>query len=255
MQKSISYEQPLNERYRFFLRLECLFQQARHRLRGEHPWDSHASINALLEILNIIGRVDMKTEVVKELERINAVLDAIQPRPGVNTDTLNQLLTTLGGFKSQLLALDGPIGQKLRDNEFIKMLAQRSGVAGGLCDFDLPAYRHWLQRDAEVRIAQLRDWFGSLDSLRLAVELILKLIRESAVPSKCVAENGSYQQSLDPNLPFQLLRVSLPADSPYFVEISGGKHRFTVRFLLASTSVRATQASETVEFHLNCCAL
>ncbi len=249
------YEQPLSERLRFFLRLECLFGQTRHCLRSESEQDSHTCLGNLLEILHVIGRVDIKTEAVKELERIIATLEPLTRTPGVNLDTLDSLLITLGGLKSHLRNMDGPIAQELRDNEFFKLLLQRSGIPGGLCDFDLPPYRHWLQSNAEIRIADLRNWYGCLDTLRLSVDLILKLIRESATPVNCTAEGGIYQQSLDSASPFQLIRVTLPEDSPYFVEISGGRHRFTVRLLQASTGERALQATEDVTFQLSCCAL
>ena len=252
---TIVYEQPLSERLRFFLRLECLFGQTRHCLRGESEQDSHTCLSNLLEILHVISRVDIKTEVLKELERIIGTLEPLTQIPGVNHDTLDSLLVTLGGFKSHLHNLDGPIAQQLRDNEFFKLLLQRSGIPGGLCDFDLPPYRHWLQRDAETRINDLRGWYGNLDTLRLSIDLILKLIRESATPVACNAEGGSYQQALDSATPYQLIRVMLPVSSPYFVEISGGRHRFTVRFLQASTCERATQTTQDVEFQLSCCAL
>ena len=249
------YEQPLSERLRFFLRLECLFGQTRHCLRSESGQDSHICLGNLLEILHVISRVDIKTEVVKELERIIATLEPLAQTPGVKHDTLDSLLVTLGGLKSHLRNMDGPIAQELRDNEFFKLLLQRSGIPGGLCDFDLPPYRHWLQRHAETRIADLRNWYGCLDTLRLSVDLILKLIRGSATPENCVAEGGIYQQNLDSATPFQLIRVTLPENSPYFVEISGGRHRFSVRLLQASTGERALQAAEDVTFQLSCCAL
>ncbi len=249
------YEHPLNERLRFFLRLEFLFRLARHSLRDDAVWDSHNSLTALLEILNIVSRVDMKTEVIKELDRINTTLGALQQTPGVNIDTLGQLLTTLGGFKSQLHSMDGQLAQELRENELFKLVIQRSGIPGGLCDFDLPPYRHWLKQPAEVRIEELRYWLSTLDTVRLSVELMLKLIRESADPTPQVATNGNYQQTLDTGTAFQLIRIWLPIDSPHFVEISAGRHRFTARFLTASTSTRPTQAEHDVDFHISCCAL
>jgi cell division protein ZapD len=249
------YEHPLNERLRFFLRLEFLFRLTRHSLRGESIWDSHTCLQALLEILNIVSRLDMKNEVIKELDRINTTLGTLRQTPHVNHDTLDQLLTTLGGFKSQLHAMEGPLAQEMRESEFIKLLIQRSGIPGGLCDFDLPAYRHWLQRPVEERDAELRTWFSSLDSLRLSIELMLKLIRESTEPTQHEAESGSYQQTLNSNAAYQMIRVGLPVDSPYFVEISGGKHRFTLRFMEARALPRPIQTEDTVTFQLNCCAL
>ena len=249
------YEHPLTERLRFFMRLEFLFRLARHSLRNETEWDSHNCLAALLEILNIVGRIDVKTEVIKELDRINSTLSALTQISGINHDTLNQLLTTLGGFKTQLHSMNGPLAQTLRKNELFKLLIQRSGIPGGMCDFDLPPYRHWLKHPATHRIEDLRQWLGSLDTLRLSVELMLKLVRESAEPAPQVAPGGNYQQNLDTETPNQMIRIWLPADSPYFVEISAGRHRFTARFMEACTTARPNQTTTDVEFHISCCAL
>ena len=251
----IIYEHPLNERLRFFLRLEFLFQQARHSMRGEAVWDSHNTLTTLLEILNIVSRIDIKTEVIKELDRISGTLNALTETPEVNHDTLNQLLATLSGFKSQLHAMEGPLAQELRENELFKLIIQRSGIPGGLCDFDLPQYRHWLKSDPNTRIKNINYWLSTLDTLRLSVELSLKLIRESADSIQKVAENGNYHQTLESSTPYQMIRVWLPRESAYFVEVSAGRHRLTARFMEADTPTRPTQTTDNVEFRISCCAL
>lgn len=251
----VIYEHPLNERLRFFLRLEFLFRQARHSMRGEAVWDSHNTLATLLEILNIVSRIDIKTEVIKELDRVSGTLNALTETPDINHETLEQLLATLSGFKSQLHAMEGPLAQELRENELFKLVMQRSGIPGGLCDFDLPLYRHWLKSGPENCTENLRYWLSTLDTLRLSVELMLKLIRESADPTPQTAENGNYHQSLEPSSPYQMIRVWLPAQSPYFVEVSAGRHRLTARFMEANISERPTQTTDNVDFHISCCAL
>jgi cell division protein ZapD len=53
-----------------------------------------------------------------------------------------------------------------------------------------------------------------------------------------------------------MLRIALPADSHFFPEISGGKHRFTVRFLqLTGYSNRPKQTKEDIEFEIACCIM
>ena len=69
------------------------------------------------------------------------------------------------------------------------------------------------------------------------------------------ATEGFYQQSLDTAIPYQMIRVFVPAGFPYYAEISGGKHRFTVRFMQQNPNGRATQVSENVNFELACCVV
>ena len=95
-----------------------------------------------------------------------------------------------------------------------------------------------------------------MEMLRQASSLILRMLRDGCSPRPQVAEGGVYQQMLDRNTPYQLLRVHLPADAPEFAEISGSKHFFTVRFLIQpETRDRPVQTNAPVTFHLSCCAL
>ena len=48
----------------------------------------------------------------------------------------------------------------------------------------------------------------------------------------------------------------MPSNAAVYPEISGGKHRFTVRFYSQkSTATRAAQAPEDVTFDLQCCGI
>ena len=61
----VIYEQPLNERIRTFLRLEHLFDKEDHFLAHISEWDSRASLSLLLDIIDMLARSDIKTELIK----------------------------------------------------------------------------------------------------------------------------------------------------------------------------------------------
>ncbi|MDX1595056.1 MAG: cell division protein ZapD, partial [Gammaproteobacteria bacterium] len=62
--------------------------------------------------------------------------------------------------------------------------------------------------------------------------------------------------NLDPNLPCQMIRVGVDGDADCYAEISGGRHRFTVRFMAQrKLSERAAQVDRTIPFELTCCIL
>lgn len=251
--EKITYEQPLNEKIRTFLRLEFLFLQAQHDLEGSTEWDSRAALSGLIEILNVCGRTDLKTELLRELDRHGIMLARLEQVPEVDQGRLKEVLSEVDALIDNLHATSGQFGQSLRNNEFISSIRQRSTIPGGLCDFDLPAYHYWLQRPAKERLADLQEWLAPLEPMRLAIDVILRLTRESASPTQEIAPAGFFQRSLDQDTPCQLVRVAVPANLPYYAEISGGKHRFTVRFLAPVTDGRTVQAAEDVEFDLTCC--
>lgn len=255
MTKVVTYEQPLNERVRTFLRLEHLFCQLDYTLRGYSVWDSRATLDTLVETLEILNRSDLKTELIKELERQIAKLESLQKSPGVDKEQLSTILMKLNDAQQALHKLSGQIGQQLRDQELINSLRQRMTTPGGSCPIDLPLFHLWLQQAAEERIEQQEKWSHELNVVRVPVALMLEMIREASVPKTQIAIEGFYQQTLDSNLPIQLIRVSVPAELPYFAEISAGKHRLTIRFLEPQPGRRPLQAQDSVEFQLTCCTL
>ena len=105
MTDSTIYELPLNERIRTLLRLEFLFQQARYSMRGYTVWDSRATISHILDILSIMSRIDLRMELIKELERLASALLAISSSPGVDPtileDTLKQIEKYLNTLRSK----------------------------------------------------------------------------------------------------------------------------------------------------------
>lgn len=255
MAKPVIYEQPLNERVRTFLRLEHLFCQTDYTLRGFSVWDTRATLDTLVDTLEILSRSDLKTELIKELERQIGKLNALQQSPGVDKEQLATILNQLETAQQALLNLSGQIGQSLREHELISSLRQRMTTPGGNCPIDLPIYHLWLQQTPEARIEQLEQWNNQLNVVRKPVGLLLGMIREASTPHRQLAPEGFYQQSLDSNLPIQLIRVAVAPELPYFAEISAGKHRLTIRFLEPQPGRRPLQATDAVEFHLTCCTL
>lgn len=238
-----------------FLRLDHLFRKTAAALQGSSIWDSRATMGGLINILELLSRTDVKNEILKELERNQITLSRLQTKAGVDHDMLQKTLDELERYSGQLHAVDTQLGQSLREVDLIAGLAQRTSSIEGLCSFDLPAYQYWLSQPDEERVSQQKAWFHTLQAVEHPVRLLVSIVRESAVPTTQVAAEGFYQQSLGTNSPYQLLRVILPANAPYFAEISAGKHRFTVRFMQPRSSQRPLQYPEDVNFLLSCCAL
>jgi cell division protein ZapD len=251
----VLYEFPLNERIRVFMRLEQLFQQVDHFMIGTSIWECRAVITTLMEILTIFSRNDLKSEALKELDRHNSVLSKMADNQKIDHAKLRQILQQLEKISGELYDTPGKIGHSLMENELFKSISQRSSIPGGTCAFDLPAYHHWLQRDEDLRRADLDKWLEPFHTIRTAIDLVLNFVRSSASPSSEHAHAGFYQKTLDHSLPFQLLRVGLPRKQNYFAEISGGKHRFTIRFMTVNATERPTQSNDEIDFQLTCCIL
>src|SRR3954462_9243214 len=100
----VVYEQPLNERMRTFLRLDFLYQQALFHEEREDAWSTRAAVSSLLEILAITARGDVRSEVLKELERQMGIMSDFQAKPGVDSGRLRAVLTNLDRLRTELNA-------------------------------------------------------------------------------------------------------------------------------------------------------
>jgi len=250
------FEQPLNERVRTFLRIEHLFTMIHHYSEMPDAWDTRLTISALLELNDLLNRSDIKTEVIKELERHASTLTALNDNPGVDSERLKKVLDNINEYLLTLRDNACQPGLSLRSNELITSIKQRISIPGGTCNFDLPNYHHWLHKPTKVREQHVREWQNDLLIIKNSVRLALNMIRNSTNPSREIATNGFYQKPVDANLAHQLIRIKLPGDAKYFPEISGGKHRFSVRFMeQSSTTIRPAQSEEDIEFELHCCVL
>lgn len=256
MQNTVCYEQPLNERIRMLLRLEFLFDQINYAVSGTSPWDTRLALQGLFEIFNLTARNELRSELLKELDRHATTLNRLRQSRGVNTQALDTILEEIDDVVSQIHGLDTLVVEEVRQNEFLNAIRQRSSIPGGTCRFDLPALHHWLQHHSTERTIYLQGWLRPFLPMQASVRLILRLVRTSDIPDAEVAVGGFYQKALDSSAPSQMVRVFLPIESAFFPEISGGKHRFSIRFMQQSDpNQRASQTTEDISFQLACCII
>lgn len=248
------YEQPVSERMRTFMRLEFLYRQTLYNSELETSWATRATIHGLLEILAILSRGDVRSEVHKELDHQLDQLRRYQSQPGVDSGRLDTLIHNLVESQAAVDGIGTSYLQPLKESDFLNAIKNRSAIPGGTCEFDLPEYSHWLRQPFARRQQDMDQWMGAIRPLCDAVLESLWLTRESGQPANKVAINGMYQHSMQKDAHCRLLRINLPDASSLYPEISGSQHRFTVRFLEWSTvERRAVQTGHDVPFQLSIC--
>jgi cell division protein ZapD len=249
----MTFEHPLNERIRTFLRLEHLFEKVDHFAAREEHWSTRSAIEGLLDIVAITARADIKTELLKEIDRNLSTLARVRNQPGVDPSALKEVISGLEQAAAGIHDIPGHIGSGARDDDFLKAVSQRSSIPGGACSFDVPLYHHFLTQPIEQRRTRINAWTDDMNPVKDAIELVLSLARTSATPKKLVAAEGFFQDTLDVQAPAQLLRVGIGGDWPVYPEISGHKNRFSIRFMQANDAERPVQSRDDVPFRLTCC--
>ena len=255
--RTVCYEQPLNERTRALLRLEFLFQQIEYATAGSSVWDSRLALQGLFDILDLTGRNELKSELLKELERHATTLGRLRQTPGVHAATLDDVLAKIAQVTQRIhRKLDNPSIDAVRQTDFLSAIHKRHHVPGGVCRFDAPGLHHWLQQDGAVRNRHIQEWLEPFAPMREAVVLILQLIRDSATLRAELAVQGFFQRGLDSAASNQLIRVLLSVGDGIFPEISAGRHRFTIHFMeQPDPNRRAVQSRADIPFELACCAI
>lgn len=250
----ISYEYPLNERIRTLLRLEDLYRKITHFTRGDAPQDHHVALLTLFEVLEVAGRADLKVDLVQELERQRQILISFRNNPEISEEALAGALYEIEQASASLLAMAGKIGQYLRENEWLMAIRSRASIPGGVCQFDLPSYHFWLNRDPEQRRRDLDTWIHPMVPIRDGLTIVLRLLRASGRPETQVARGGTYQLTMG-GRSAQMLRVRLAPIDAVVPEISANKYALNVRFMLPETVLRPRPAERDISFELTFCSL
>ena len=250
----ISYEYPLQERVRTLLRLEDLYDKAHFFIARDDPTEHHVALLTLFDLVEIAGRADLKADLLQELERQRQTLEGLRGNPAIVEETLQAVLTKLEETLFSLRDAPGKIGQHIRDNEWLMSIKQRTAIPGGVCEFDLPSYHYWLNRPAEERSLELSGWLAPMLPIYDAIGIVLRHLRESSRPVRCVARGGVFQEMLSGKTA-QMLRVEVPADYACTPETSANKYAINIRFTTVGTAQRPQPFEGTVEFELTYCNL
>jgi cell division protein ZapD len=249
----ILYEYPFNERIRTYLRLEHLFRRLGELIPRDHPLDHHYALATIFEVMDVAARADLKSDVMKDLERQKHVLQGYRGNPAIEEALLDETIATLDGCFQTLNTIPGKAGQPLTENDWLMSIRSRAGIPGGTCEFDLPGYYAWQHLPAENRRADLERWAATLAPLAESVYLLLKLLRDSGAPQKVIASGGQLQQTLPQGRTFQLLRLRIDPALGLVPEISGNRLIVSVR-LMRQESDRMQPSGDSVPFELTLCA-
>ena len=250
-----SYDYPFNERIRTLLRLEDLFVKVLHNIAADHEFSHHYAMLSLFQILDVIERAELKTDLLQELDRQRMVMNGLRGNPAIAESVLNDVLAEIDTGASALRTNSIKLGQTLRDNEWLMSIKQRANIPGGVCEFDLPSYHYWLGLGGFRRRRDLEAWVLPLMPIYEALRIILHILRGSGATTQLTATQGFYQQMLGGAKPAQMLRIELDDRLECFPEVSANKYFINIRFNNLESTERPRLCEADVDFKLTLCNL
>ena len=250
----VLYEYPFNESIRTMLRLEHLFDRLGQLMRRDAPVDHHFALVTVFEIMDVASRADLKSDLLKELERHRGQMQSYRGNPRISEAALDGVVARIDHAFDGLNQLPGKAGQVLTGNEWLMSIRSRINIPGGTCEFDLPAYYAWQQHPPEQRRADLMRWAESLMPLAEALQVLLGMLRDSGAAQRVVAVGGQFQQSLPVGRTYLLMRVRLDDGAAVVPEISGHRLMAMVRLMQPDAEGRLRPSAVDTEFELTLCA-
>lgn len=251
----ILYEYPFNERVRTYLRLEHLFERLGQLLARDDALDHHFAFVTIFEIIEVAARAELKSDVLKDLEKHKQHMLAFRGNPSIAQDVLEGVISQIETAFTAVNAQTGKAGAALNDNEWMTSVRSRIAIPAGTCEFDLPAYFHWQHHSPSRRREDLMRWASSLWPLAQSVKLLLKLLRDTGSAQKVMAIGGQYQQHLPQGRSFQLLRLRIDEQLDLVPEISGNRLIVSVRLLRPSPDDKLPLAvTDDAGFELTLCS-
>ncbi|TKI08766.1 cell division protein ZapD [Martelella alba] len=244
---TVLFEHPLNEKMRTWLRLEFLLHQLYHCPELAEIANALTFFRTISDLLDILERGDVRTEIMKELERQQQKMQQWDGVPGVDSGRVRTLRDELKQNAAVLMSAPR-LGQALREDKLIGSVRQRLSIPGGCCSFDLPGLHIWLHLPQNQRNAQVGAWLKTLDPLHTALFMTLDLIRHSGTFKSQISLNGFFQDNAEDA---DLLRLRVPLIYQLYPQVSGHKTRYAIRFL--SLDSENGVVPNRLPFDLACC--
>ncbi|NMP27765.1 cell division protein ZapD [Rahnella sp. SAP-1] len=244
---TVLFEHPLNEKMRSWLRIEFLLQQLHANSEISSISSALNFFRAASDLLDVLERGEVKTELMKELERQQQKLLLWTDVPGVDMSRIQDVRADLKHTVTLLMSAPRT-GQALREDRLVSLVKQRLGIPGGCCSFDLPTLHIWLHLPQAQRDRDVQAWLETLMPLHHALTSILDLIRQSGTFRNQTSLNGFFQDNAEGA---DLLRLRISLDNQLYPQISGHKTRYAIRFLPLDSE--KGQVPARLNFELACC--
>lgn len=237
------------------LRLEHLFNRLGELMPRTTPVDHHFALATIFEIMDVAARADLKSDLLKELDRYRHQFMSYKGNPAIQESVLDDVLSRLEHAHQGLLDLNGKVGHQLASNDWLMSIRSRINIPGGTCEFDLPSYYAWQHEPPQKRQADLHRWTSGLTPMAQALHILLRLLRDGGHSHMVAAPCGQFQQSLKEGRTFSLLRLRIDASLNLIPEISANRLMVSIRLMRQDIEGKLKLASDTdAGFELTLCA-
>lgn len=221
---SITFEHPLKEHVRVFLRIENLFSELDQLMR--FGYDAGVVLTLMSAIIKCLERPDLKSKLTNVLYQQYMHLRTFSGNPDIEPKKLNVMLEKIDAKLSLLKSHSGLNALMPEPNLLLKKYQAELTSHGAVALFADPVLCAWDQVNAIDAEKLINNWRLDLENIYSIIQLVLSLIRQGSSFKEVVC-NGSFYGCTFAN-DVSLIRVRLC--SGIVPEFSAGGRRLALRF-------------------------
>src|SRR5690349_24965581 len=107
------------------LRLEHLFDRLGQLIERDAAVDHHHALATIFEIMDVGSRADLKSDLLKELEKHRQQFAGFRGNPSLDESALDTVMGRIDGAFDRLNQVSGKAGAALASNEWLMSIRSR----------------------------------------------------------------------------------------------------------------------------------
>ena len=252
MNEYIIYEQPVTENIRNFLKCEYLFEKFNSAIQKQDIWSVKSSVSTLIEASDLIFRINLKVELLKELEKNILFLNSLYNNNTIEISEYDNFITKTKYCIEALNNINESPSKTIIDNDFLMQIKTKLHIPAGENFFDMPSYLNFLSSNRSYIIDKINLWYLPFEPLFNSSKLLMNIKREKSKFITMSSTGSYFEKKFDKNSKLDFVRIKLKKNMNIFPDVSVSSQNINVIFKTSYGSNRLSKAiSENVDFELS----
>ncbi len=248
MNDYIIYEQPISENVRNFLKCEYLNEKFNCAVKQHDMWAIKSSISTLIEMSDFIFRINIKIELLKDLEKNLLLLDTLRKTNSIELIDYDKFYTEIQTNIEKLNRADISPSKSITDNDFLMQIKSKSHIPAGDNFFDMPSYLNFLSSNKTFILENIDNWYSPFKPIFMSSILLLDFKRTISKFEYFSSDAAYFEMKLDKSDKTDLVRIKLEKNINIYPDISVNPQYINIMF---KTSHGANRQSKAIEENLN----
>ncbi len=248
MNDYIIYEQPITENVRNFLKCEYLNEKFNCAVKQHDMWAIKSSISTLIEMSDFVFRINIKIELLKDLERNLLLLDTLKKSNSIKLINYDKFYTEIQTYIEKLNNTNSSPSKSITDNDFLMQIKSKLHIPAGDNFFDMPSYLNFLSSNKTFILENIYNWYDPFKPIFMSSILLLDFKRTISKFKYFSSNDSFFEMKLDKSDKTDLVRIKLEKNINIYPDISVNPQNINVMF---KTSYGENRQSKPIEENLN----